>query len=81
MNIAFGTGERFNTGKFYLSKEMAAAQIGTKCSPGPIYQVNANVRYPSAPPYGIGTTKKNPLNLKPPYYAEAINVQSLIILG
>jgi len=49
MWIAFGTGERFNAGKFYLSKEMAAAQMTTKWSPGPIYKVTSDAKYSTVP--------------------------------
>ncbi len=72
--VAFGTGERFNTNKFYLSKEMAAAQMTAKWSPGPIYEVSADAKYSSAPQFGFGTGKKNPLDIKPPYYEEAATV-------
>lgn len=74
MNLAFGTGERFNAGKFYLSKEMAMAQMNAKWSPGPMYQPKVDYRYPTAPKFGFGTGKRNPLDIKPPLYEEAITV-------
>ena len=53
---------------------MATAQLMAKWSPGPIYQVGSEEKYSSAPKFGFGTAKKNPLDIKPPYYEEAVTV-------
>lgn len=72
--LAFGTGDRFNANKFYLSKEMASAQMDAKWSPGPKYAEGVIIKYPNAPKYGFGSSKKNPLDIKPFIYEEAITV-------
>lgn len=73
--LAFGTGDRFNANKFYLSKEMATAQMDAKWSPGPKYGSNVILKFPNAPQFGFGTARKNPLDIKPPVYQEAATVQ------
>jgi len=62
---------------------MANAQMIAKWSPGPIYNVNADVKYGTAPQIGFGTAKKNPLDIKPPLYEEAATVffMSLNFIG
>lgn len=80
--LAFGTGDRFNANKFYLSKEMASAQMDAKWSPGPKYDEGVILKYPNAPNFGFGTARKNPLDIKPFIYEEAATVQaSITIVG
>jgi len=54
---------------------MATAQLDAKWSPGPKYDGDAIVKFPNAPRWGFGTTVKNPLDIKPPIYEEAITVK------
>jgi len=58
---------------------MASAQIDAKWSPGPKYNGDVILKYPNAPKYGFGTARKNPLDIKPFIYEEAITVQTIII--
>eukprot|EP00826_Nyctotherus_ovalis_P063618 TRINITY_DN9332_c0_g1_i15.p2 TRINITY_DN9332_c0_g1~~TRINITY_DN9332_c0_g1_i15.p2 ORF type:complete len:144 (+),score=15.41 TRINITY_DN9332_c0_g1_i15:152-583(+) len=74
--LAFGTGDRFNANKFYLSKEMASAQMDAKWSPGPKYDEGVILKFPNAPNFGFGTARKNPLDIKPFIYEEAATVQA-----
>ena len=60
---------------------MASAQMTTKWSPGPIYKVDSNVKYSKAPGFSFGSAKKNPLDIKPPYYEEAVTVNDFLFLG
>lgn len=77
--LAFGHGNRFNTNLFYFSKEMAAAQNSCRWSPAPNYNVNGDVKYPYGPKYSFGKSQKNPLDIKPFCYEEAITVQTPVI--
>jgi hypothetical protein len=54
---------------------MATAQLDAKWSPGPKYDGDAIVKFDNAPKWGFCTAVKNPLNIKPPIYEEAITVR------
>lgn len=53
---------------------MASAQMTAKWSPGPKYAINGNLRFNNPPKIGIGSERRNPLDIKPPYYDDAITV-------
>ena len=65
---SFGTGKRSAAPKRFVNKEFDLLdRIGKGAPKGPNYNVADNFKFTHDPQWKIGTTPRNPLDIKPKY--------------